>query len=934
MLGKVLKVFFGTHTERTLKKIWPVVEQINNLEPEISPLSDQELKAKTPYFKELLKKGKTLDDILPEAFAVVREVAKRTVGMRHFDVQLIGGYALHKGNISEMKTGEGKTLVATLPVYLNALTGKGCHMVTVNDYLAKRDAEWMGPIYQFLGLTVGFVQNFMGNEERKKVYDCDVVYGTNSEFGFDYLRDNMVHHKDMKVQREHHFCIVDEVDSILIDEARTPLIISGATEESTEKYYVADKVVPRLKPAKKGEDGKWIPNSGDYQLEEKDKNVILTEDGIGTVEKYLGIQDLYRGKNLELVHCIHQALKAHKLFKKDKDYIVEQGQVIIIDENTGRKLEGRRYSDGLHQAIEAKERVTIQRENQTLATITIQNYFKMYDKLSGMTGTAETEAEEFMKIYGMDVVVIPTNKTITRVDAPDQVYKNKKAKYKAIIEEVRTLHKQGSPVLLGTITVEISEYLSKLLHKEKIPHNVLNAKNHELEAEIVAQAGQPGKVTIATNMAGRGTDIVLGGNPTFQAEKYLENVVDKRWQKELPFQLYLRYVHDNRIELAMEAIKDHPELSELGKEKHINYIQRMYTRWKEENEKVLALGGLHVVGTERHEARRIDNQLRGRSGRQGDPGYSRFFLCLEDDLLRLFGSERITPWLERAGFQEDEPIEHKWITRSIEKAQKRVESRNFEIRKYLLEYDEVMNNQRKEIYALRDKVLFNQDIKEEIMRMLEEFVGSEIDMIAGGSKRLDQHQIREILNRVFQVSNVDIKIEDQTVFREVFEKQVLGKLNEVYGKKEQEVSGRVLREVERLVLLDVIDSKWKRHLYVVDELQEGIGLRSYGEKNPLVEYKLEAARLFQELLWSLNEEVLHILYNANIQAAPVSFEEEMASRGSAATVESREFAALGTGGGATTPQTKQGGIRRGVKIGRNEPCPCGSGKKYKHCCGR
>ncbi len=928
MLGKILKLFFGTHNERVLKKIRPLVADINALEPEISKLSDDELKAKTPYLKDKLANGSTIEEILPEAFAVMREVAARTLGMRPYDVQLIGGIALHWGNIAEMKTGEGKTLVATLPIYLNALTGKGVHLVTVNDYLARRDAEWMGPAYKFLGLTVGAIQSNMDPRERQDIYQRDIVYGTNSEFGFDYLRDNMVQQQSHKVQRNHYFTIVDEVDSILIDEARTPLIISGPTEDSTDKYYISDRVIPRLKPAKKGEDGKWLPNSGDYQLEEKDKMVVLSEDGIGTAEKHLGIKDLYHGKNVELVHCIHQALKAHKLFKKDRDYIVEKGQVVIIDENTGRKLEGRRYSDGLHQAIEAKERVSIQSENQTLATITIQNYFKMYDKLSGMTGTAETEAEEFLKIYGMDVLVIPTNKPITRKDNSDLIYRNKKAKYNAIIDEIKEFHKKGAPILVGTIAVETSELLSKLLKRANLPHNVLNAKNHGLEAEIVALSGQSGKITIATNMAGRGTDIVLGGSPNFQAEKYIANLIPKKWLKELAVQLYIFHVFSNDINQALKAIEGNNDLTELKSEKHINYLQRVHTKWKEENKKVLAAGGLHVIGTERHEARRIDNQLRGRSGRQGDAGYTRFYLCLEDDLLRLFGSDRIAPWLSRAGFKEDEAIQHPWINKSIAKAQKRVEGRNFEIRKHLLEYDEVMNAQRKAIYELRDKVLFNKDIKEEIFNILNTFVNQELDFIVGSARNLDRVQMNDLVNRIIQLCGEDLTPPNEITSRIEIEEYMANKLKSIYNDKEEQVGAKVLREVERLILLEVIDNKWKRHLYVIDELQEGIGLRSYGEKNPLVEYKLEAANMFENMLASLYEEVLHILYTASIKSDIGTMEEEIGGEMELGSAEHQQMNLLGQNSNNSKNNKKK------RKIGRNEPCPCGSGKKYKVCHGK
>ncbi|MDI6786553.1 MAG: preprotein translocase subunit SecA [bacterium] len=824
MLELILRAIFGTKQERDLKKLFPVVEQINNLENEFLRLSDQSLRDKTIEFKERLKNGSTFDDILPEAFAIVREAAKRTISMRHFDVQLIGGIVLHEGKIAEMKTGEGKTLVATLPIYLNALLEKGTHVVTVNDYLARRDAHWMGPIYEFLGLKVGIIQHDMDYEERKFAYNCDVTYGTNNEFGFDYLRDNMVANVELKVQREHFFAIVDEVDSILIDEARTPLIISGPTEESTDKYYKINRLIPKLK------------QNVDFQIDEKAKNASLTEDGARNAERLLGVGNLFSPKNMDIVHHIIQALKAHYLFKKDVDYIIKDGEVIIVDEFTGRLMPGRRYSEGLHQALEAKEMVKIAKENQTLATITFQNYFRLYEKLAGMTGTADTEAEEFDKIYNLEVIVIPTNEPMIRKDFPDVIYKTENEKFKAIASEIEKLYKNSQPVLVGTVSVEKSERLSKILNKKNIPHNVLNAKYHEKEAQIIALAGQKKAITIATNMAGRGTDIVLENG-----------VVD--------------------------------------------------------------LGGLHIIGTERHESRRIDNQLRGRSGRQGDPGSSRFYLSLGDDLMRLFGSDRISSIMERLSIPEDQPIEHTLISKAIERAQKQVESYNFDIRKRLIEYDDVMNEQRKIIYNERDTILEEKNLCEHLQEIIEEYTDNLISLYCNPEIYPDDWDIAKLKEKISQITGLhaqDLKYTHET---QSLKEEILSFMINFYKKKRENVGMELIDRMERMIMLQVVDSYWKDHLYSMDCLKEGIGLRAYGQKDPLIEYKSEAYKMFSELISKIKEEIIEYIFKVEIA---VTASQEHSRK---ASLESKE-----------TFKTK--------KIGRNDPCYCGSGKKYKHCHGK
>ncbi len=862
-----MKVIFGSQNERTLKKYQPKIDQINKLESQMQSLSDAELKNKTTEFKHRISEGQKLDDILPEAFAAVREASVRTIGLRHFDVQLIGGMVLHEGRIAEMKTGEGKTLVATLPVYLNALMEKGVHVVTVNDYLAKRDAEWMSPIYEILGLSVGVIQHDMRNKSRKEAYNCDITYGTNNEYGFDYLRDNMVEAFEHKVQRDHFFAIVDEVDSILIDEARTPLIISGAAEDSTDLYYKIDKIIPRLTPASKGEDGKWRDNSGDYQYEEKDRNCVLSEQGISKVEKLLGVENLYGAKNIDLVHHVNQALKAHVVFKNDVDYIVDSGEVIIIDEHTGRKMEGRRFSDGLHQALEAKERVTIEQETQTLATITFQNYFRSYNKLAGMTGTAETEAEEFYKIYKLNVIIIPTNVPMTRIDNPDKIYRTEKEKINAIVDEIEDCHRRGQPVLVGTVSIEKNEKLSKVLKRKGIPHNVLNAKFHEMEANIVAQAGQRGAVTVSTNMAGRGTDIKLG-------------------------------------------------------------------------EGVLDLGGLHILGTERHEARRIDNQLRGRSGRQGDVGTSRFYLCLEDDLMRLFGSERISNLMRRMGLDEGQEIEHPWVTKAIANAQKKVESRNFEVRKYLLEYDDVMNKQRQFIYSFRDKVLLKSKLKEEIFDSMETLILNFIGQLSDAGRRsLNIDDINDVTNWVEGRFGINInKFKDLSITNhEALAQFVYDKLMDHYEEKEKKVGSEQMRDLEKYILLYSIDSKWKDHLYSMDSLKEGIHLRAYAERNPLTEYKFEASRMFEGIKMIIIEESLEFLFKVEVtEELILDTEAEEIEFGEEVHEEVAQFASVDLSGG-DGKRRRSGRASQGIKIdktGRNDPCPCGSGKKYKQCCGK
>ncbi len=837
MLGAILKKIVGTKNDRELKRLSVLLDEVNHFEKEMIGLSDAELQSKTAYFREKLQSGLTLDDILTEAFAVAREASRRTLMMRPFDVQVIGGIVLHEGKIAEMKTGEGKTLAATMPLYLNALEGKGCHVVTVNDYLARRDAEWMSPIYHFLGLTVGVIVHGMDDDERRVAYAADITYGTNNEFGFDYLRDNMKFNLEDYVQREFNFAIVDEVDSILIDEARTPLIISGASEESTDKYYKINQIIPRLKKDK------------DYTIEEKSKTVVLTEEGVSSVEKYLNVQNLYEPRNIEIVHHVNQALKAHTLFKRDVDYLVKDGQVIIVDEFTGRVMPGRRYSDGLHQALEAKEKVKIERENQTLASITFQNYFRMYKKLAGMTGTADTEAEEFKKIYNLEVLVIPTNMPMIRDDNNDLIYKTEEEKIKAVIEEVKALNKAKRPVLIGTISIEKSELLSKYLTRAGVKHHVLNAKNHEKEAEIVAQAGQPGQVTISTNMAGRGTDIKLG-----------ENVAE--------------------------------------------------------------MGGLHILGTERHESRRIDNQLRGRSGRQGDKGSSRFYLSLEDDLLRVFGADRISSVMETIGIEEGQPIEHKYISRAIENAQKRVEGQNFDIRKHLLDYDDVMNNQRKVIYEQRKKVLRGEDLWSDVEEMVEEITGDLLPEFVGEKNNPQEWNLKSLNDAIFKQFNLrmDVSTGPGMTSVDAIQSFIMENVQKYLREKEKEFGPELMNYLMKVIMLQAIDTHWKEHLLSMDHLREGIGLRGYGQKDPMREYQREGYAMFMEMISRIKMDTLEKLCLVRIQREEEV--EEIRQKQKQDYILSR---------GEDTPANQT--IRHETKVGRNDPCPCGSGKKYKKCCG-
>ncbi|HSR51969.1 MAG TPA: preprotein translocase subunit SecA [Acidobacteriota bacterium] len=903
MLNAILTKVFGSQVERELKKIQPLVEQINELESDFEPLSDEQLAAKTDEFKKRLAEGEEIDDLLPEAFAAVREASKRTTGMRHYDVQLIGGTVLHRGKIAEMKTGEGKTLVATLPVYLNALAGKGCHVVTVNDYLARRDAEWMGPIYNMLGMEVGIIQNDMDDADRKAAYQADITYGTNNEFGFDYLRDNMKFSIKDCVQRGHHFSIVDEVDSILIDEARTPLIISGPTEESTDKYYKIDRIIPRL------------VKDADYKVDEKARSVVLQESGIDKAEKALGVNNLYDPAHIDLVHHIQQALKAHALFKRDVDYMVKDGQVVIVDEFTGRLMPGRRYSDGLHQALEAKEGVKIERESQTYATITFQNYFRMYDKLSGMTGTAETEAAEFDKIYKLSVVVIPTNRPLVRREYSDVVYRTEREKFNAIAEEIKEMHEAGRPTLVGTTSIERSERLGKLLKRQGVKHVTLNAKYHEREAEIVALAGKPGTVTIATNMAGRGTDIILGGNPDFEAQLILK---DKGMTPQ-----------------------DNPEEFE-------EIVAKLKPRWQELHEQVVEAGGLHIIGTERHESRRIDNQLRGRAGRQGDPGSSRFFLSLEDDLMRIFGSDNISGMMERLGMEEGVPIESKLITKQIERAQKQVEARNFDMRKHLLEYDDVMNKQREEVYRFRRELLEGQDQKDYIMGLAEDILGENLDEFAPADEHPEDWNLDSLRVNIRQGFGLELPANADELNRPELEERMLEKLRTTYAEKEEEMSAEQMRWMERMVMLQIIDSQWKDHLLNLDRIKEGIGLRGYAQKDPLVEYKRESYSLFQDMWQRSTEEMVRMLYLLRPVAEPSSSETlHPKARAASANLSYSGGDSEGTGVNVQprqpqtatnmdnrTEQAIKQVVHKGPKVGRNDPCPCGSGKKYKKCCGR
>ena len=890
MIGEIFKKIFGTKNDREIKRIRKIVDAINKLEPDFQKLTDEQLREKTAYFKERLSQGETLDAILPEAFATVREASKRVLGLRHYDVQLIGGIVLHEGKITEMKTGEGKTLVATCPVYLNALTGKGVHIITVNDYLAARDRDMMGRVYEFLGLTSGVILNGLNTEARKAAYNSDITYGTNSEFGFDYLRDNMVGSADEKVQRELNYCIVDEVDSILIDEARTPLIISGAASETTKWYKIFYQIVSMLSRSYETEGIKDIKAKkemnipaekwGDYEVDEKAKNIVLTEKGVAKVEKLLKIDNLYSPENVELTHYLNQALKAKELFKRDKDYLVREGQVIIIDEFTGRAMEGRRYSDGLHQAIEAKEGVHIAGENQTLATITLQNYFRMYNKLSGMTGTAETEAAEFVHTYGLQIVVIPTNKPVQRIDHADLVYKTRKEKIEAIIKRIEELHAKGQPVLVGTISIKSSEELSELLKARGIKHNVLNAKYHAKEAEIVAQAGRFGAVTIATNMAGRGTDIMLGGNPEFLA------------------------------------------VAEVGSREAENYdevLKKHEVQCKEEGEKVKSIGGLFILGTERHESRRIDNQLRGRAGRQGDPGESEFYLSLEDDLMRLFGSDRVKTVMEKLGLPEGEPITHPMINKAIANAQTKIESRNFGIRKNLLEYDDVMNKQRTAIYDSRNEAMAKEDLKDSIIKMLHEVIYSQVAKRFVGEYKedWDMSGLAEYLR-----DNYGYIIEDMTEYKsmsiEDYSKKIFDAICAQYDEKESKVGRDLMRRLEKYILFEVIDARWREHLKALDGLKEGIYLRAYGQKNPVVEYKLVSGELYEQMVETIKEQATSFLFKVIIKNHE---EEEVNMKDENESVE-------------YTSEDENGVEVEEGELTPDSPCPCGSGKKYKNCCGR
>ncbi len=882
MFGSLIKKIVGSKNERELKRIRPIVQRVNQFEAQVAPLRDDQLRAKTTELKERIQRGELLDEVLPEAFAVVREAGRRTLGERHFDVQLIGGIVLHEGKIAEMATGEGKTLVSTLPAYLNALTGEGVHIVTVNDYLAKRDSEWMGEIYKFLGLSVGVIVHELDDRERKQAYGCDITYGTNNEFGFDYLRDNMKFDIEDYVQRNLNYAIVDEVDSILIDEARTPLIISGPAEESTDKYYKINRIIPLLKEGK------------DFQLEEKSHTAFLTEEGVAHVEKLLKVENLYDPRNIETLHHVNQGLRAHTLFKRDVDYVVKDGQVVIVDEFTGRLMPGRRWSDGLHQAVEAKENVRIENENQTLATITFQNYFRMFKKLAGMTGTADTEAAEFRKIYNLDVTVIPTNMPLIRTNYPDVIYKTEEEKFRAVVREIEELNKSGHPVLVGTISIEKSERLSHLLKKRGIPHNVLNAKHHEQEAEIIAQAGRLGAVTISTNMAGRGTDILLGGNSKF---------------------------------LAKTSVKDEETDEEVIKKAYEKALQIV----QKEKEKVIELGGLHVLGTERHEARRIDNQLRGRSGRQGDPGSSRFYLSLQDDLLRIFGSERISGIMDRLGMEEDQPIEHRLVTRAIENAQRRVEAHNFEIRKHLLEYDNVMNQQREVIYSQRRDVLAGGDLKDTVMDMVEEQGEEIVGLFADEKAHPEDWDLKGLQDAVYQQFTFRWSPPSERVGlnRNRLMEMVVQDAQAAYRKREEEFGEPMIRYLEKVIMLQAIDHHWKDHLFAVDQLKEGIGLRGYGQKDPKIEYQKEAYQMFIEMLDRIKKDTVEKLFAVQIrkegEAQEVKLERKQTfvlSRGEGAQ----------TGGGETESGKGVTFRREGKKVGRNDPCPCGSGKKYKKCC--
>jgi preprotein translocase subunit SecA len=908
MIDRLLTKIFGSSNQRYVNSIQPIVAQINDLEPSFKSLTDEQLRAKTIEFRERIasaidgiddeqerrrKEQAALNDVLPEAFAAVREASIRTTGMRHFNVQMIGGIVLHQGRISEMRTGEGKTLVATLPAYLNALTGRGVHVVTVNDYLASRDAEWMGRIYRFLGLTVGCIQNDMDDWERKDAYGSDITYGTNNEFGFDYLRDNMKFDLVTCVQRGHYYAIVDEVDSILIDESRTPLIISGASEEATDKYYKADAVIPNLR------------KESDYLVDEKQNTAALTEEGVEKAERLLGVGNLYDPSNMEILHCVEQALRAHTLYKRDHQYVVQDGEVIIVDDFTGRLMKGRRWSDGLHQAVEAKEGVKIERENQTLATITLQNYFRLYQKLSGMTGTAETEAAEFHSTYKLDVAVIPTHRPMVRRDNSDVIYRTLPEKWDAVVEEIKECHDRGQPTLVGTVSVENSELIARRLQKAAIPHNVLNAKYHEREAEIVAQAGRKGSVTIATNMAGRGTDILLGGNPEFMAREFLK--------------------------------KEEIDPDEASEEQLREAVSRAKRIVEAEHKEVVEAGGLHIIGTERHEARRIDNQLRGRSGRQGDPGSSRFFLSLEDDLMRIFAGDKVKALMQRLGMDKGVAIESKMVSKRIEAAQKSVEARNFEMRKHLLQYDDVMNKQRETIYGLRRQLMEQPDQSEYLVGE----TGVARDLLADIVKQYinpdddpenwDTENFKVQLQFVYGFDAEAEKIDFENSSSEEIEQVIWERLRQKYVEKEQQIGLEAMRTYERIIMLNIIDAQWKDHLLALDHLKQGIGLVGYGQKDPLVEYKKESFDLFQAMLDRIDTNTIKTLFNLQaVSEQPPEVLQRRSRRPTSMTFTgpNQSAAAAGEEAGKTRTVT-----RDHPKVGRNDPCPCGSGKKYKKCCG-
>jgi preprotein translocase subunit SecA len=920
-VDKLLTKVFGSSNQRFLKSVEPLVAQINAFEPAVKKLSDEQLRNRTAEFKQQLQTAvasardaedrkrlerEALDEILPEAFAIVREASVRTTGMRHFDVQLIGGIVLHQGKIAEMRTGEGKTLVATLPAYLNALTGRGgVHVITVNDYLASRDAEWMGQIHRFLGLEVGCIQNDMDDFERQTAYAADITYGTNNEFGFDYLRDNMKFDLATCVQRGHYFAIVDEVDSILIDEARTPLIISGPSDEATDKYYKADAIIPQLR---KGEEVDGV-KTGEYLVDERQHTAVLTEEGVDKAERLLGVGNLYDPSNMELLHCVEQALKAHTLYKLDHQYVIQDGEVIIVDDFTGRLMKGRRWSDGLHQAVEAKEGVKIEKENQTLATITLQNYFRLYEKLSGMTGTAETEAAEFQTTYKLDVIVIPTHMPMVRKDFSDIIYRTLPEKWDAVIEEIKDCHERGQPALVGTVSVENSELIARRLQREAVPHNVLNAKYHEREAEIVAQAGRKGAVTIATNMAGRGTDILLGGNPDFMAREFLK--------------------------------KEELDPDEASEQEWSQAFERAKRIVEAEHEEVVGIGGLHILGTERHESRRIDNQLRGRAGRQGDPGSSRFFLSLEDDLMRIFAGDKVKALMQRLGMEKGVAIESKMVSKRIESAQKSVEGRNFESRKHLLEYDDVMNKQRETIYGLRRQLMEEPDQRDYLLGDPPQ-AGVAYDLLSDLTKQylnpdvspddwdIDNYKIQ--IKTIYDFDADAERIDIPNMTSEEVTDGIWEKLKVKYAEKEQQIGPEAMRTYERIIMLNIIDAQWKDHLLSLDHLKQGIGLVGYGQKDPLVEYKKQSFDMFQEMLDRIDTSTIRSLFNLQVVAEqpPEALRQRRPARSTSMTFTGPNQGAAAAGEEAGKVKTV---VRDQPKIGRNEPCPCGSGKKYKKCHG-